>query len=60
MASTTKIMTAIVVLENANLKDTVTISKKAANTGGSCLKVKTSDKLTVNDLLFGLMLRSRK
>lgn len=60
MASTTKIMTAIVVLENVNLKDTVTISKKAANTGGSCLKVHTDDKITVNDLLLGLMLRSRK
>lgn len=60
MASTTKIMTAIVVLENTNLKDVVTISKKAANTGGSCLKVNTDDKVTVNDLLFGLMLRSRK
>lgn len=58
MASTTKIMTSIVVLENANLKDTVIISKKAANTGGSCLKVKTGDKVTVNDLLYGLMLRS--
>ena len=60
MASTTKIMTSIVVLENANLKDTVTISKKSANTGGSCLKVNAEDKITVNDLLYGLMLRSRK
>lgn len=32
MASTTKIMTAIVVLENSNLNDIVTISKKAAGT----------------------------
>ena len=53
-------MTSIVVLENANLKDTVTISKKSANTGGSCLKVNAEDKITVNDLLYGLMLRSRK
>lgn len=60
MASTTKIMTAIVVLENSKLTDTVTVSKKAANTGGSCLKVNTEDKVTVNDLLYGLMLRSRK
>lgn len=60
MASTTKIMTAIVVLENSNLTDIVTISKKAANTGGSCLKLNTNDKVTVNDLLYGLMLRSRK
>ncbi len=58
MASTTKIMTSIVVLENANLTDTVTISKKAANTGGSRLKINTNDKITVNDLLYGLMLRS--
>ena len=60
MASTTKIMTAIVVLENSNLSDVVTISKKAANTGGSRLKINTSDKITVRDLLYGLMLRSRK
>lgn len=60
MASTTKIMTAIVVLENANLKDTVEISKKAGGTGGSRLGLKAKDKITVNDLLYGLMLRSRK
>lgn len=60
MASTTKIMTAIVVLENADLNQTVTVSKKAANTGGSRLKLNTGDKITVNDLLYGLMLRSRK
>ena len=58
MASTTKIMTAIVVLENCKLTDVVTISKKAANTGGSSLKINTGDKITVNDLLYGLMLRS--
>lgn len=60
MASTTKIMTAIVVLENTSLTDTVIISKKAANTGGSVLKISTGDKVTINDLLYGLMLRSRK
>lgn len=60
MASTTKVMTAIVVLENSNLSDVVTISKKAAGTGGSRLKISTNDKITVNDLLYGLMLRSRK
>lgn len=60
MASTTKIMTSIVVLENSELTDIVTVSKKAANTGGSRLKINTGDKITVNDLLYGLMLRSRK
>ena len=58
MASTTKIMTAIVVLENANLKDIVTIDSKSAGTGGSRLGLKKNDKITVNDLLYGLMLRS--
>lgn len=60
MASTTKIMTAIIVLENAKLTDTVEISKNAGGTGGSRLGLKANDKITVNDLLYGLMLRSRK
>lgn len=60
MASTTKIMTAIVVLENSNLSDVVTVSKKAASIGGSRLKISSGDKITINDLLYGLMLRSRK
>lgn len=58
MASTTKIMTATVVLENANLSDEVTISAKAGGTGGSRLGLKKGDKITLNDLLYGLMLRS--
>ena len=58
MASTTKIMTATIVLENTNLNDTVEISKKSANTGGSRLGLKTGDKITVHDLLYGLMLCS--
>ena len=58
MASTTKIMTAIVVIENTNLNNIVEISGKAAGTGGSRLKIKKGDKITVHDLLYGLMLRS--
>lgn len=58
MASTTKIMTCIIVLENANLSDKVTVSGKAAGTGGSRLGLKKDDKITVHDLLYGLMLRS--
>ena len=58
MASTTKIMTSIVVLENADLTDVVTVDKKAAGTGGSRLGLKTNDKITVHDLLYGLMLKS--
>lgn len=58
MASTTKIMTATIIIENCNLQETLTISKKAANTGGSRLGLKTGDKITVKDLLYGLMLCS--
>lgn len=58
MASTTKIMTAIVVMENSNLSDIVTIDSKSAGTGGSRLGLKKNDKITINDLLYGLMLRS--
>lgn len=58
MASTTKIMTAIVVLEKGNLTDVVEVSKKAAGTGGSRLGLQTGDKITVHDLLYGLMMRS--
>lgn len=58
MASTTKIMTAIIVIENSNLKNIVTVSKKAASTGGSRLGLKTGDKISINDLLYGLLLCS--
>ena len=58
MASTTKIMTCIVILENCDLNNTVTISKKSAMTGGSRLGLKYNDKISVKDLLYGLMLCS--
>lgn len=58
MASTTKIMTATVIIEHCDLKDTIEVSKKAASTGGSRLGLKNGDKITVSDLLYGLMLCS--
>lgn len=59
MASTTKIMTAIVMLENVqNLEEKVEVDKQAANVGGSRLGLKTGDVITYNDLLYGLMLCS--
>lgn len=58
MASTTKIMTCIVVLEKGELTDTVIVSNKSAGTGGSRVGLKTGDKVTVQDLLYGLMLCS--
>lgn len=58
MASTTKIMTTIVILEKTDLDETVTVSAKAGGTGGSRLGLKRGDKASVRDLLYGLMLRS--
>lgn len=58
IASTTKIMTAIIVIENCNLDDIVKISSKAALTEGSSMYLKANDKYTVEDLLYGLMLNS--
>ena len=58
MASTTKIMTALIVIENSNLNDIVTISSKSAGTGGSRLGLHKNDKISVSDLLYGLMLCS--
>ena len=58
MASTTKIMTALIVLENSKLDTLVEVSKKSAETGGSRLGLKAGDKITIHDLLYGLMLCS--
>lgn len=61
MASTTKIMTALVMMEQIGadrLNEEVTVSQEAANTIGSRLGLHTGDKITYNDLLYGLMLCS--
>lgn len=64
MASTTKIMTAIVLLEslekdnNLTLESKIEVCKEAGAIGGSRLGLKTGDKVSVNDLLYGLMLCS--
>ena len=58
MASTTKILTCILVLENCKQDDIVTVSKAASTIRGSTLGLKTNMKITVEDLLYGLMLRS--
>lgn len=60
MASTTKIMTCIIALENMKLDEVITVSKKATGVGGSRLGLSAGDKITANDLLYGLMLRSRQ
>lgn len=58
MASTTKIMTLIVTLENANLQDTVTVSKNAARQPDVQLNMQTGEQFKLEDLLYSLMLES--
>ncbi len=61
MASTTKIMTAIVMCEELGeerMQETVEVCKEAAYTSGSSMGIKTGDKVTYHDLLYGLMLPS--
>lgn len=59
MASTTKIMTAIVSIENCdNLDEIVPIDAKSIGIEGTSIYLRKSDKLTVKELLYGLMLAS--
>lgn len=57
-ASTTKIMTALLTLENCNLKDKVTVGEKPPYLDGSKIGIKVGEIVTVEDLLYGLMLQS--
>ena len=58
MASTTKAMTALVVLENASLSDIVEIPPAAVGIEGSSVYLKKGERFTVEELLYALMLRS--
>ena len=58
IASLTKMWTALVVIENAELDELVTVSKKATLSEGSSIYLKEGEQVTVNELLHGLMMRS--
>ena len=58
IASLTKVWTALVTLENSELDEEVKISKRAATAEGSLIYLKEGEKRTVEQLLYGLMLRS--
>lgn len=58
IASTTKIMTALIVCEQSNVLDRVRIPKEAVGIEGSSMYLKEGEVLTVQDLLYGLMLHS--
>ncbi len=59
-ASTTKILTAYIIIKYGNLDDKVTVSSEAVSNlaGSSLCGVQAGDQLTVRDLLYGLMLVS--
>ncbi|RMB04159.1 D-alanyl-D-alanine carboxypeptidase [Thermoactinomyces vulgaris] len=58
IASLTKIMTAIIAIENGNLDETVTISPNAEGVEGSSIYLKAGERIPLRTLLYGLMLRS--
>lgn len=58
MASTTKIMTGIIALEESKPDDIVTMSYQASNTEGSSIYLQPDEKIYMKDLVFGLMLNS--
>ena len=57
-ASTTKIMTLITALKHGNLNDTVVVGPGPVDVEGSSLDLRLLDRLTLRDLLFGVMLVS--
>lgn len=58
MASTTKIMTAIIAVEDCDLEETFTVPDEAVGVEGSSIYLKKDEEINVKDLLYGLMLRS--
>ncbi|HET7629218.1 MAG TPA: D-alanyl-D-alanine carboxypeptidase family protein [Bacillales bacterium] len=58
IASITKIMTAVLAIEEGDLDKKVTISRNAANTEGSSLYLQKGEHVRLKDLVYGLMLRS--
>lgn len=57
-ASTCKILTCLVAIENYDLDDFVIITKEMVNTTGSAIYLEVGDVISINDLLYGLMLCS--
>ena len=58
IASTTKIMTALVICQQCNVLDRVQIPREAVGIEGSSMYLREGEVLTVQELLYGLMLRS--
>ncbi len=59
IASITKIMTAIIVIENVHdLKSEITVSEDVLKAFGSAIYIEVGEKISIENLLYGLMLRS--
>nr|WP_233274994.1 D-alanyl-D-alanine carboxypeptidase family protein [Calidifontibacillus oryziterrae] len=58
IASITKIMTAIIAIESGKLNESVKVSKRAVYTEGSSIYLKQGEQIKLEDLVYGLMLRS--
>ncbi len=58
MASTTKIVTAIIIIEDCSLDEIITVHDSAVGVEGSSIYLKKDEKISIKDLLYGLMLRS--
>lgn len=58
MASTTKIMTAIIAIENADLDKLITIAPEAIGIEGSSIYLKNGERLTMRELVYALLLES--
>lgn len=58
IASITKLMTMIIILEENNLDEVVTVSKKAAQTTGSKIWLAPDEKITVRDLIYASLIHS--
>ncbi|MEI3596794.1 MULTISPECIES: D-alanyl-D-alanine carboxypeptidase family protein [unclassified Oceanobacillus] len=58
IASITKIMTAILAIESGKMDEKATVSRNAIYTEGSSIYLEQGEKITIQDLVYGLMLRS--
>lgn len=58
MASLTKMMTAILLVENCEMNEQITIDKRACYIGGSEAGIKPNDTITAENLLYGMLLPS--
>ena len=58
VASITKIMTAVIAIENGNISDEVVVGEEVLSMYGSNIYIELGEKILLKDLLYGLLLRS--